>query len=346
MMIIESMLWKSCEEGYFNNIKNLSEKGFDLNTKNSNGDTPLHVAVKNRNFEIVEFLVFTGIEKEPVNNQGITPLCIACELGYLNISQFLIVHGCKKKDREDNSPCFIAANNGHWDIVKFFIKRGFNINTVEHGFTLLYIAILHNNTTMIKFLKDTVSTVCDSNRVTNVLGSERSQKPSSYSEASDLKKITSCNTLHYGITHLMIACMKDIEDLSSFGDVNGKSFTNLTALHIAAFKGNIEHVQYLLSKGAYINVTETENGFTPLHMATISGNLEIVKIFLEKSNWSRNSVNHLGMTCLDIAYSKNYTELVAFFKEKQVKQEFFKTKDSIQNYTAPEYVWKLFETHG
>ena len=35
-------------------------------------------------------------------------------------------------------------------------------------------------------------TVCDSNRVTNFLGSERSQKPSSDSEASDLKKVTGC----------------------------------------------------------------------------------------------------------------------------------------------------------
>ena len=38
-------------------------------------------------------------------------------------------------------------------------------------------------------------TVCDSNRVTNVLGSERPQKPSSDSEASDLKKVTGCNTV-------------------------------------------------------------------------------------------------------------------------------------------------------
>ena len=35
-------------------------------------------------------------------------------------------------------------------------------------------------------------TVCDSNRVTNFLGSERSQKPSSDSEASDLKMVTGC----------------------------------------------------------------------------------------------------------------------------------------------------------
>ena len=38
-------------------------------------------------------------------------------------------------------------------------------------------------------------TVCDSNRVTNVLGSERPQRPSYNSKVSDLKKVTDCNNI-------------------------------------------------------------------------------------------------------------------------------------------------------
>ena len=48
-------------------------------------------------------------------------------------------------------------------------------------------------------------------------------------------------------------------------DVNALKSDSVTALHLAAAKGNVEVVNFLISKGASVQVKD-ENSKTPLHM--------------------------------------------------------------------------------
>jgi ankyrin repeat protein len=54
-----------------------------------------------------------------------------------------------------------------------------------------------------------------------------------------------------------------------------------TALHLAAMKGNIPIIEFLLKKGANTNAKD-KFGATPLHLAAISGYTDSVKVLLEK----------------------------------------------------------------
>lgn len=52
-------------------------------------------------------------------------------------------------------------------------------------------------------------------------------------------------------------------------------------LHYAARNGHVEVVQFLLSKGAYINAAD-KKGYTPLCLAARYGNIEVVNLLIQK----------------------------------------------------------------
>jgi len=64
-------------------------------------------------------------------------------------------------------------------------------------------------------------------------------------------------------------------------------------LHDAVRDGDIARVETLLSKGADVNISRVNKGFTALHLAAMEGHKEIVQLLLEKGrpallNASRN----------------------------------------------------------
>ena len=53
--------------------------------------------------------------------------------------------------------------------------------------------------------------------------------------------------------------------VDSGADVHALKSDSVTALHLAAAKGNVEVADFLISKGASVHVKD-ENSKTPLHM--------------------------------------------------------------------------------
>ena len=65
-------------------------------------------------------------------------------------------------------------------------------------------------------------------------------------------------------------------------DVNGKAANDLTALHTAAARGNLEAAKLLLDHGADLNATSTD-GKTPLQYAEELNHSEMVEFLKERS---------------------------------------------------------------
>ena len=83
--------------------------------------------------------------------------------------------------------------------------------------------------------------------------------------------------------------------------MNVKDNSGSTALHLAAWNGKLEVVQYLLEKGgAEVNV-KNNSGSTALHWAADKGHLEMVKYLFEKGGAEVNVKNDNGITALDLA---------------------------------------------
>lgn len=82
-------------------------------------------------------------------------------------------------------------------------------------------------------------------------------------------------------------------------DVNAKNYDGLTALHRAAYRGDLDLVDLLLShKDVEVDVID-EYGESPLHRAAYYGHLDVVKLLLARSDVKRANIS--GATALHIA---------------------------------------------
>ncbi|KAK8886539.1 hypothetical protein M9Y10_042003 [Tritrichomonas musculus] len=97
-----------------------------------------------------------------------------------------------------------------------------------------------------------------------------------------------------------------------FIDVNVKSISLMTPLHLAASNGFAEVVSFLCSlKDVNVNATNIR-GETPLHFAATS-NIEMVKNLCSRTDINVNAVNVDGETPLFFAIKKEDVEIVKFF---------------------------------
>ena len=91
-----------------------------------------------------------------------------------------------------------------------------------------------------------------------------------------------------------------------------------TPLMIAAWngwKGKLDEVKLLLENGACINQQDKGNGFTALIKAAFKDNVEIVQYLLD-AGADATICSFSGKTALDYAYEKNFKEIIEILRQK------------------------------
>lgn len=87
------------------------------------------------------------------------------------------------------------------------------------------------------------------------------------------------------------------EFIAQRGRINGRDRFGLTALHWAAWYGEIDIVKLLLSRGADIHAKCKEGGMTALHYAAAYGQKEVAELLITKGA-NVNAKNVYGVTPL------------------------------------------------
>ncbi|KAJ8574647.1 hypothetical protein ON010_g4566 [Phytophthora cinnamomi] len=86
-------------QGDLNAIQEAIDRGDDIESQDSDGNTPLHLAVKSGYPDIVEYLIKNGAKVDSENDMKQTPLYIAAKQGSLEIVHLLIDVGAAASDR-------------------------------------------------------------------------------------------------------------------------------------------------------------------------------------------------------------------------------------------------------
>ena len=139
-------------------VKGLIEKGGDVNTKDSRGNTALFLAANEGDLDLVKFLVEKGANANAKNDDGVTALFFEDLLeeydsdaednrnpsrnkDFLYISKFLVEKGANvnAKNESEQTPIFNMILMGRLDIIKVLVENGADVNVKdENGVTPLF----------------------------------------------------------------------------------------------------------------------------------------------------------------------------------------------------------------
>lgn len=120
-----SSLEQAASEGRAETIKNLIAQGGDINARNMRGQSPLHLAVKQGNSDVVQILLESGAEVDVVEtDSGCTSLHYAASLGHVDLCESLVRYGANPDAQTARleTPLHLAVSRGHPEVVALLLK--------------------------------------------------------------------------------------------------------------------------------------------------------------------------------------------------------------------------------
>jgi ankyrin repeat protein len=128
------------------NFKKQYGGGGNIRTQNINSqfiDFPLHSAVFNGNYSLVEQLLNGVININETAGETQTPLHIAAQYGHTEIAKLLLDKGAvvDPRDNDERTPLHYAVFNGQTEIARLLLDKGAVVDSkYKNGENLLHIA--------------------------------------------------------------------------------------------------------------------------------------------------------------------------------------------------------------
>ncbi|XP_055383981.1 ankyrin-3 isoform X2 [Condylostylus longicornis] len=257
------------------------------------GETPLHLAARAKQTDIIRILLRNGAQVDVKAREGQTPLHVASRLGNIDIVMLLLQHGANvdSKTKDLYTPLHITAKEGQEEVASVLLENNANIDaTTKKGFSPLHLAAKYGNVNVAQLL---------------------------------LQKGAQVDTQgKNGVTPLHVANHYDHQNVALMLLEKGASPHTMaknghTALHIAAKKNQMDIANALLQYGANTNA-ESKSGFTPLHLAAQEGHVDMVNLLLEHDGNSNSQAKN-GLTPMHLAAQEDKTDVGRILLDNNAK---------------------------
>jgi len=234
----------------------LDERHANINPLDKRGHTPLNESILNHYEDVTNALVERGGrigEGKSERHEVAVDMCVLARLGDVHDLRKMIDGGAdvNKRDYEGRTALHIASSHNNFHVAELLIASGINVAIKdEFGHTALDDAIIAGSEDIAKLLRER--------------GSPQTQ--------TDASTLTLMRAAHTGN-------LRTVKSLIESGGLEAsvKDLDQRTPLHIAASRGNVEIVKFLLEKNAYIEANDANNQ-TPLEGAVVNGHDDVCKI--------------------------------------------------------------------
>src|SRR5665213_301882 len=290
-----------------------------ISNRNDYDETPLHAAAFSGRKDAVEVLLASNADLESKNGDGMTPLHVAAmgtkdggllregaegaralvtALGHSDgnrdVAELLLASKADVGARSNagKTPLHFAAIYGHPNVAKALLENQADVNAVDaFGATpLLYAAstnaqggcsvvdlLLKNGAEVNAANKKRVSPLGLAAFEGNKKSTELLLASGAHVDARDVDGRTALHGAsmkgHEGVAKLLFAAQADLNATDALGAV---------PLHLAADKNQVSVTELLLASGAVVDI-EDKHGYTPLKVAKFNSHTTIVELLLRYS---------------------------------------------------------------
>jgi len=261
-----------------------------IDSRDENGMTPLHHAVKEKRPAAVDLLISSGADVQAQNAEKSSPLHLAAGAGDAAAVKRLLGAGAdvKIRDIRGRQALFLACGVGNdLETVRLLVAAGADVNDVStRGENTLLSTLYYGKKEIIEFL----------------LGSG-ARLPEDEPSLGRALFVSASN----GQDRIFRLAVEAAEK-------KGMSWEKQVSLHAAARGGSVAVVEALVVKGAAPD-GKNEYGLTPLHVAAENGRTEIVEFLLAKGA-KIDEPTRMGQTAWHLARDNQHADLAARLKAK------------------------------
>ena len=246
--------------------------------------SPLVAALRNRCIQVAALLHLHGAVL-PIGHNGRTLLHAASADGLVDVAQWLLDIGADANAQADSrgTPLYIAAMNGHSEIVRILLGHGADVNlkaAAMENYTPLHKASSGGHLNVVQLLIEHGADVHarDKNQLTPLLYAKNAEtmqlliKNGADVRAQDESQST---PLHLASSRVNAAIVQLL--IENGADVRARDESRSSPLHYAQ---NGETVQLLIKHGADVHAQD-ERQSTPLHLASSRANAETVQLLIK-----------------------------------------------------------------
>ena len=269
-----SKCWTYNHHNILNGVKLLLEHKTELNRRNKNKETPLHLALGRDLFKVARILLEHGADANAEDNNRKTPLHILAESQThdadeaLDLFWPLLEHGAiiNGRDKNNQTPLHLALGRGWFKLAQILLEHGADANAKDDNRKTPLHLLSESQTRDEGEALDIFSPLLEHGAIVNGRD-ETNQTPLHLATGRGLFKLARI-LLEHG------------------ADANAKDNDRKTPLHLLSESQicdageGLDLFWPLLEHGAIVNGRDKKNQ-TPLHLATGRGWFKLARILLE-----------------------------------------------------------------